>query len=296
MVGDEIAGGRGPAELTAAELTAAELTAAELTAAELTAGLRADYDAAAGEWADGPGPMYAPLARVLVAAAPVPLAGQLVLDLGAGGGVAGQAALAAGARQVAGIDLSEGMLRQSAQTSPGGGWRPVAADAAALPFRDGCFDLVLAAFCLNHLSRLDAGLAEARRVGAAIAASTFAPGWTHPAKDAADGALQSFGYRPPAWYAALTPGSRASDPEALAAHAAAAGFTRVRVQTTAVPTGLATPAELVSWRLGMAHYAPFMRSLDPAGRTAARRAAERAVAAVTGGAPLVVSMVLLTAR
>ncbi len=154
---------------------------------------------------------------------------------------------------------------------------------------------MLAAFCLNHLGRLDAGLAEARRVGAAIAASTFAPGWTHPAKDAADGALRSFGYRPPAWYAALAPGSRASDPEVLAGHAAAAGFTRVRVTVTAVPTGLATPAELVSWRLGMAHYAPFMRSLDPAGRVAVRRAAEQAVAAVTGGAPLVVSMVLLTA-
>ena len=65
-------------------------------AAELTAGLRAGYDAAAQEWADGPGPMYAPLARALVAAAPMPLAGRRVLDLGAGSGVAGQAALAAG--------------------------------------------------------------------------------------------------------------------------------------------------------------------------------------------------------
>jgi hypothetical protein len=289
MVGDEVPGGGGPAELTAAELAAAELAAAELAA-----GLRADYDAAAGGWADGPGPMYAPLARVLVAAAPVPLAGRLALDLGAGGGVAGQAALAAGARQVVGVDLSEGMLRHSPDTPRGGGWRPVAADAVALPFRDGCFDLVLAAFCLNHLGDLAAGLAEARRVGAAIAASTFAPGWTHPAKDAADVVLHSFGYRPPAWYAALTPGSRASDPEVLAGHAAAAGFTRVRVTTTAVPTGLATPAELVSWRLGMAHYAAFVRSLDATRRAAVRRAAVRAVAAVTAG-PLVVSMVVLTA-
>ena len=183
MVGDEVPGGGGPAELTAAELTAAELTAAELTA-----GLRADYDAAAGDWGDGPGPMYAPLARVLVAAAPVPLGGRLVLDLGAGGGVAGQAALAAGARRVVGVDLSEGMLRHAPGPPRGGGWRPVVADAAVLPFRDGCFDLVLAAFCLNHLDRLDAGLAEARRVGAAIAASTFAPGWTYPAKAAADDA------------------------------------------------------------------------------------------------------------
>jgi ubiquinone/menaquinone biosynthesis C-methylase UbiE len=237
--------------------------------------------------------MYAPLARSLVAAAPVPLAGRLVLDLGAGTGVAGQAALAAGARRVVAADLSEGMLRH------GRGGTPVVADAVALPFRDGRFDLVLAAFCLNHLGRVEDGLAEARRVGAAIAASAFAPGWTHPAKEAADGAFRSFGYQPPGWYAALAPGSRAGDPEVLAQTAAAAGFTRVRVHTVSVPTGLATPADLVSWRLGMAHYAPFLRSLDPAGRAAVRRAAERAVAAsidgATGGGPLVVSMVMLTA-
>jgi ubiquinone/menaquinone biosynthesis C-methylase UbiE len=237
--------------------------------------------------------MYAPLARSLVAAAPVPLAGRLVLDLGAGTGVAGQAALAAGARRVVAADLSEGMLRH------GRGGTPVVADAVALPFRDGRFDLVLAAFCLNHLGRVEDGLAEARRVGAAIAASAFAPGWTHPAKEAADGAFRSFGYQPPGWYAALAPGSRAGDPEALAQTAAAAGFTRVRVRTVSVATGVSTPADLVSWRLGMAHYAPFLRSLDPAGRAAVRRAAERAVAmsidGATGGGPLVVSMVVLTA-
>ncbi len=278
MVGDGIRAGGGPPELRHSQLAAE---------------LRADYDAAAGDWAGGPGSMYAPLARSLVAAAPVPLADRLVLDLGAGTGVASQAALAAGARRVVGADLSEGMLRR------GRGGTPVLADAVALPFRDGCFDLVLAAFCLNHLDRVEDGLAEARRVGAAIAASTFAPGWTHPAKDAVDGALRSFGYQPPDWYEALAPGSRAGHPDALAASAAAAGFTRVQVRTVAVPTGLATPAELVSWRLGMAHYAPFLRSLDPAGRAATRRAAERAVAmsisAATPNGPLVVSMAVLTA-
>ena len=260
--------------------------------AELTAELRADYDAAAGDWAGGltgPEAMYAPLASSLVAAAPVPPAGRLVLDLGAGTGAAGRAALAAGARRVVAADLSEGMLRR------GRGATAVVADAVALPFRDGRFDLVLAAFCLNHLGRVEDGLAEARRVGAAIAASAFAPGWTHPAKDAADGAFRSFGYRPPDWYTALAPGSRASDPETLAENAAAAGFTRVQVHTVSVPTTLATPAELVSWRLGMAHYAPFLRSLDPAGRAAARRAAERAVAAAMPDGPLVVSMAVLTA-
>ncbi len=271
MVGDQLGTGGGPAELTAAELTAAELTAAELTA-----GVRAGYDAAAEEWADGPGPMYEQLARVLVAAAPVPLAGRLVLDLGAGTGVAGRAALAAGARRVVAVDLSEGMLRR------GGGGCPVAADAVALPFRDGSFDLVVAAFCLNHLGSLTAGLAEARRVGAAMAASMFAPGWTHPAKDAVDDALRSFGYRPPPWHTTLAPGSRVSDPKTLARCAAAAGFTCVQARTMAVPAGLATPAELVSWRLGMAHVAPFMRSLDAPGRAAVRRAAKQSVAAVAG--------------
>ena len=179
------------AGLTDAGLTDAGLTDAELTNAWLTSGLRAGYDAAADDWAEGPGLMYAQLARVLVAAAPVPLAGCLVLDLGAGVGVAGRAALAAGARRVVAVDLSEGMLRH------GGGGRPVAADAVALPFRDASFDLVVAAFCLNHLGSLAAGLTEARRVGAAIAASMFAPGWTHPAKDAVDDAVRSFGYRPP---------------------------------------------------------------------------------------------------
>ena len=280
-------------------------------AAELTAGLRVGYEAAAPAWADGPGPLYARLAEVLVAAAPVPLAGAVVLDLGAGTGAAGWAALAAGARQVVAADLSLGMLRHArdlgapapsapAPGSPAPGssaaWDPVAADAVALPFRDHSFDLVLAAFCLNHLDSLAAGLGEARRVGAMIAASTFAPGWDHPAKGAVDEVLGSFGYQPPAWYACLSPGSRAGDPEMLAEHAAAAGFTDVRVRTTAVRTGLVTPAELASWRLGLAQVAPFLRSLDPADRTAVRRAAEHAVAGLAGISPMVVSMVMLTGQ
>jgi SAM-dependent methyltransferase len=201
-----------------------------------------DYDAVADGWDAGPGLMYEPLARALVAAAPAPLTGRVVLDLGAGTGVAGRAALAAGARRVVGADLSEAMLRRHARkdeaSKDGAAVCPVAADAVALPFRDGCFDLVLAAFCLNHLPRLEDGLAEMRRVAAAIAASTFAPGWTHPAKEAVDEAARSFGYHPPPWYTTLAPGERAADPQLLASCAAAAGFTRV--QTRAVAASGAT--------------------------------------------------------
>lgn len=258
------------------------------------------YDAAADGWDAGPGPMYEPLARALVAAAPVSLAGSVVLDLGAGTGVAGRAALAAGAHHMVGADLSEAMLRRHALkdgASKGGAVScPVAADAVALPFRDDCFDLVLAAFCLNHLSRLADGLAELRRVGAAIAASTFAPGWTHPAKEAVDEAARSFGYRPPSWYTALAPGERAADPHLLAAHASAAGFTRVQVAAVAVPTPIATPAQLAAWRLGMAHYAPFLHTLDAPSQVAVRHAAEQAVTASGTTGPLTVEMTVLTAR
>jgi SAM-dependent methyltransferase len=268
---------------------------ADLTPAAPDQSVRAGYDAAADGWDAGPGPLYEPLARALVAAAPVPLAGRDVLDLGAGTGVAGRAARAAGAHRVAGVDLSVAMLRRH-DLKDGVTSCPVAADATALPFRDGCFDLVLAAFCLNHLSRLEAGLAEMRRVAAAIAASTFAPGWTHPAKEAVDEAARSFGYRPPSWYTALAPGERAADSQLLAACAAAAGFTRVQARTVAVPTPVATPAKLAAWRLGMAHYAPFLRALDAPSQAAVRRAAERAVAASGATGPLIVEMTVLTAR
>jgi hypothetical protein len=211
-----------------------------------------------------------------------------VLDLGAGAGAAGLAAQAAGARQVVAVDLAVDMVRRCPAPI-----QPLAADAVALPFSDRSFDLVVAAFCLSHLGNIAAGLREARRVGRAIAASAFAPGWTHPAKAAVDEVLRSFGYRPPAWYAAFKAETepQAGDPYLLAAHAAAAGFTGVRVRAVAVPTGLATPAQLASWRLGMAHVAAFMRSLDPPRRAAVRRTAERAV---TGAEPLVVAMLVLT--
>ena len=278
MVGGQGGAGRTPAELNSAELGSAGLAPE----------VRAAYDAAAADWAGGPERMYAPLARALVAAAPLPVAGGRVLDLGAGTGVVGRAALAAAAAGVVAADLAVAMLRRG-----GPAQHPVAADATALPFRDQAFDLVVAAFCLNHLSEPGAARREARRVGRGFAASTFAPGWTHPAKLAVDDALRPFGFQPPAWYLSLQreAGPAAQAPGRLAAQAAGAGFTDVQVRTMTVPTGLSDPAQLASWRLGMAQVAPFLQSLDAGQRAAARRAAEQAVA---GTGPLIVSMLVLT--
>jgi SAM-dependent methyltransferase len=253
-------------------------------------GVRAAYDTAAQLWAEGPEPVYASLAHALVTRADAGLAGGRVLDLGAGTGVAGRAALAAGARSVVSADSALGMLRRC-----GAGLHPVAADATALPFRDGSFDLVLAAFCLGHLDRPVAGLREARRVGASLAASSFAAGWNHPAKAAVDEVLGAFGYRPPPWYTTFKRDTEpwASDPAALGRDTIAAGYADIRLAEIAVNTGLSRPAELAAWRLGMAHVAPFVSSLTSARRAGLRRAAQ---AAVTGTGPLVVDMLVITAR
>ena len=275
------------------------------SAAGLSADERAAYEEAAALWAAGPERLYASLARALVACAvdvlteggPTAsrlagqrLAGLRVLDLGAGTGVAGRAALAAGARAVVSADFAPGMLRRC-----GADLHPVAADATALPFRDGRFDLALAAFCLGHLDRPAAGLREARRVSAVLAASSFAPGWSHPAKAAVDDVLGSFGYRPPPWYVTFKRDTEpwASDQAALVRDCASAGFADVRLRIVTVDTGLSSPAQLAAWRLGMAHVAPFMCSLPAARQAELRQAAE---AAVTGMGPLVVSMLVLMAR
>jgi len=110
-----------------------------------------------------------------------------------------------------------------------------------------------------------------------------------------DGVLGAFGYRPPPWYVTFKRDTEpwASDPAALDRDAAAAGYTDVRLRTVTVELGRSSPAELASWRLGMAHVAPFVSSL-----TAARQAELRhaAAAAVTGTGPLAVRMLILVAR
>ena len=128
--------------------------------AGLTGSVRAAYDTATRSWSAGPEPVYAALAAALVAHVAASLAGARVLDLGAGTGVAGRAAHEVGAAEVVAADVAVAPLRQCEPPL-----RPVAADVAALPFRDDSFDLVLAAFSLTHAPDLGAALAQVRRVG-----------------------------------------------------------------------------------------------------------------------------------
>ena len=106
--------------------------------------------------------------RVADAAAGAP--GGPVLDLATG---TADLAIAVRARTpgrfVAGADFSEGMLqiglaklREHRVARVG----LLAADALALPFRDGAFSCVVSAFLLRNLEDLERGLAEMRRVAA----------------------------------------------------------------------------------------------------------------------------------
>jgi SAM-dependent methyltransferase len=244
-------------------------------AAELTGSVRAAYEAAPQSWAAGPELVYAALASALAAHVAPLLTGARVLDLGAGTGVAGRAAIAAGATEVAAADLALAPLRRC-----GPPLQPVAADATALPFRDRSFDVVLAAFSLTHSRRLGEALTESCRVGRALAATAFAPGWGHPAKTAVDAVLARFGYHPPPWYLTFKQDAEPllGDTPLVRQLALAAGYSRVESRVIAVPTGLCAPAELAAWRLGMAHIAPFAESLDAERRADLRLAAEDAAA------------------
>jgi SAM-dependent methyltransferase len=291
MVGDQGSGGRAAAALTgAAQAGAAQAGAAQAEAAQAeatrTGQVRGAYEAAHQDWVAGPLPLYAGLARSLLAQAAPWVAGQDVLDVGAGTGLAGQAAIDLGARRVVAADLALGLLRQA-----GPRLHPVAASMYALPFRDDSFGLVAAAFSLSHLGELPAGLSELRRVGQALAASTFAPGWTHPAKAAVDAVLARSGYRPPPWYLAMKNEGeqRLAGTDQFRQHALAAGYEHVEFRTVAVATDLSSPAQLAAWRLGLAHVAPYVRSLDQHRRRELLRAARQAA---QGCPPLVVSMLV----
>jgi SAM-dependent methyltransferase len=101
--------------------------------------------------------------------------GSMVLDVATGPGyVAGRAA-ARGASVVA-VDFSDEMLALAASLHPAVTFRR--GDAAALPFADGTFDAVVAAFLMPHVSDLPAVCAELARVvrrGGRLALATWDP-------------------------------------------------------------------------------------------------------------------------
>lgn len=109
-----------------------------------------------------------------------PLSDALVLEGGAGTGIATRALLARGARAVP-FDVGLGMLSRAAARTQGL-WA-VVADGARLPFRDACADLVCFAQSWHWLA-IDRRCAEAARV--LRPGGRWAGWWSHARDDGAE--------------------------------------------------------------------------------------------------------------
>ena len=102
-------------------------------------------------------------------------AGTRVLDVGCGLGSLAAAAAARGARAT-GVDLADGMLEAARRRHPE--LEFARGDVEALPFADGSFDAVAAAFVVNHLPDPERGAAELARVtrsGGRVAVAMWGP-------------------------------------------------------------------------------------------------------------------------
>ena len=220
------------------------------------------YSDGASGWDDGPARLYRRLAQLLVEFSPVALANRSVLDLGSGTGFGSRAALAVGA-QVIETDLAPDMLRVDRSTRP-----PAAAgNAEALPFRSAAFDVVLAAFSLNHLDDPSEGVREAGRVGRLLLASTYAADDDHPAKLAVETALGEVGWTRPAWYSQLKAAMAAwGTVEDATAVVERGGLSPIRVERRRVAFPELGPTDMVAWRMGLAQSAAFSADLDRVGR------------------------------
>jgi ubiquinone/menaquinone biosynthesis C-methylase UbiE len=231
-------------------------------------GVAAAYSATGAAWQHGPGRIYDRLAEVVVGAISASVTGAVALDLGAGTGAASRALQAAGARRVVAVDAAVGMLAHDAARRP----PAVAADALALPFPTGAFDVTVAAFSLNHLTDPAAGLREAARVtrtGGGLVASAYADDDDHPVKMAVQEALAARGWTAEPWYEALQADAMPKLATVGAARtvAEAAGLiAEVEHRRVAFPE--LDAGRLVAWRLGMAQYARFVAAATDADRAA----------------------------
>jgi ubiquinone/menaquinone biosynthesis C-methylase UbiE len=260
---------------------------------DVTAAVRAAYDATGAAWDAGPRRVYDQLAVALLDRSPVDVVGTLAVDAGAGTGAATAELVRRGARVIA-VDLSTSMLRGITGSKAAIG---VAGDVVALPVRTGAADIAVAAFVLNHLARPTDGLAELGRVirsGGVVLASVFGVGPSHPSKDAIDAVAVAYGYRPAPWYRHMknTFEAQVSSADQLVAYATAAGLSEVAAEVVHARPPMSA-SDLVSWRTGMAHLAPFIGSL-PVAR--AHELTTAAAAAVTGMPPLDLAMLTLVAR
>jgi SAM-dependent methyltransferase len=221
------------------------------------------YAGAAQRWAHGATLVYGPIARRLVETSPHPLIGRVVLDVGAGTGVASESLAALGAPTIA-ADLSLDMLAWDSTKRP----PAVVADVCALPFGDRSVDDTVAAFVLNHLTDPAAGFAELIRVTrhrGALLACVYANASRSEVRDRVDRLAAQAGWQIPEWY--LEVKQRATPllgtGEDMERAAKQAGLDDIVVTERPVDVGVTEPQQLVDYRLGQAHFAAWLDQLGP---------------------------------
>lgn len=221
------------------------------------------YAGAADGWATGATLVYGPIATELVRLCPHSLIDHIVLDAGAGTGVARGALAARGARPVA-LDFSFDMLAWKGRARP----PSAVADICAIPVADRVIDDSVAAFVLNHLVRPDRGFSELMRVtrpGGALLACVYSNRNRSEARDRVDEVARLEGWRDPDWYldfksdAVPVLGSA----ERMADAALAAGLVDVVVDEREVETAVSSPEQLVEYRFGQAHFASWLSEIGP---------------------------------
>jgi SAM-dependent methyltransferase len=240
--------------------------------------LAAAYEGVARAWAAGPSRLYDRLAEEVVSAYTEPIIDQHVLDIGAGTGAVSRAIIRHGGRATS-VDAAEDMVAHMRAH----GLDAVSGNLLSLPFDDAAFDGAIAAFSVSHTDDPVRALGEARRVvrrDGLVVVGVHAAGSTSAHKDIVDRVVERFGFVQPSWHDRLKQELEplTNTPAALAACATGAGLADVLIAEREVETGITTPADIVASRLGMAHMAPFVASLEASRRRELISAATAAVA------------------
>jgi SAM-dependent methyltransferase len=230
--------------------------------------LRRAYERAGEAWAGGPSRLYDPLAIRIVESTGEQLRGCLVLDAGAGTGAVCRALGRVGADAIA-LDASADMLAHIGNAA----LLSVVGDVCAQPFLAASFDATVSAFTISHLEAPERALSEMRRVVKArglVIAAVFGAAPSSASKDVVDQVAAEYGYVAPAWHETLKTRTEplTNTPELLRACAYAAGLASISVEDVTVDPGVDSPAAMVEYRLGMAHFAAFVGSLTAAKREA----------------------------
>jgi len=221
------------------------------------------YAGAARRWAEGATIVYGPIARQLLATSPHPLGGRVVLDAGAGTGVASATLESLGARPLA-IDLSYDMLAWDARRRP----PATVADVTRLPLAAGSVDDTVAAFVFNHLTQPRPALLEAARVtrrGGVLLACVYANASRSDVRDAVDQGASAEGWLVPAWYRRIKQSATPllGTAQDMARVARQVGLLEVIVDERPVDVGVTEAEQLVDYRLGQAHFAAWLEALGP---------------------------------